>query len=643
MRTGLPELIPENVGSGLHRKKVQNRALATWSSLGAIAVYTFYQKPFGLSAPSRAAILGLVFPGAGYVACGNWLGWGLLVLTILTQPFVLFAWFGAGGIFFVIIHWSFSILGAYFAAEETLFEQAGYINVAILFSTFVYFRLGASNASRKGHAHRQKRNVYLPSTLSHIDASALPPSSHGSRELSLAALRNIQYIIETSLKDVTDFSDIDTVDQFQTAARRYKLYERMYVLATYMTIYTPNCHAYVAEAYRKLIEKSLLPPSLGYWRWEKLWGHFSPVECDPVRRDNIMVTGFLLQGVALYTGITGDWRYTRPASLRFRVTDAKVYDYDIHSLDEAILSQWARNPWCLFPCEPNWIYTMCNLQGRIGQTVYDRIFGKTHARDTGARFEHSLDTNFTDTDGSILTIRSELTGFTIPGICGALNTLAMAMLTRGHLDHVSRRCYAIFREENVRLDELTGELHLVGLVGADKIDPGNYKPSDMFIYGQLGVLAGEFGDEAVRVACVRHMQKTAGTVTLPSGATRVRHDKGSDLVHSLFTRAQFIGREDWKTTVMQGPPKVALDGPVLSSVPYPGVLVAKAWSYTGSDLDLVLYPSDERGIFKLGIEKLQPSRRYRISRETVVSADVRGCLKLSVNIEGRTELNISPA
>lgn len=91
MRTGLPELIPENVGSGLHRKQVQNRALATWSSLGAIAVYTFYQKPFGLSAPSRAAILGLVFPGAGYVACGNWLGWGLLVLTILTQPFVLFA------------------------------------------------------------------------------------------------------------------------------------------------------------------------------------------------------------------------------------------------------------------------------------------------------------------------------------------------------------------------------------------------------------------------------------------------------------------------------------------------------------------------------------------------------------------------
>lgn len=82
---------------------------------------------------------------------------------------------------------------------------------------------------------------------------------------------------------------------------------------------------------------------------------------------------------------------------------------------------------------------------------------------------------------------------------------------------------------------------------------------------------------------------------------------------------------------------------MLSSVPYPGVLVAKAWSYTGSDLDLVLYPSDESGIFKLGIEKLQPSRRYRISRETVVSADVRGCLKLSVNIEGRTELNISPA
>lgn len=469
----------------------------------------------------------------------------------------LLQWFGAGGILFVILHWALSILGAYLAAGDTLFEPAGYTTIALLASTFLCFRHNATRATNAGHARRRRRrNAYLPTTLARLASTASPASAPGSRELSLPALRSLQYIVETSLKDVADYADIDTVDQFQTAARRYKLYERMYVLATYLTVYAPSCRAHVAEAYRRLIAKSLLPPSIGFWRWEKLWGHFSPRECDPVARDNIMVTGFLLQGVALYTGVTGDSRYTRPGSLTFQVTRDKAYSYDLHSMDAAVVAQWARNPWCLFPCEPNWIYTMCNLQGRLGQAVYDRVFGTGRARDTAARFEESLDRNFTEADGSILTIRSELTGFTIPGICGALNTLAMAMLTRGHLDHVSRRCYAMFREENVRLDEETGELELVGLVGADKIDPGNYRPSEGFLYGQLGVLAGEFGDEAVREACVKHLLKTAGAVTLPSGAVRLRRESGSDLVHSLFTRAQFIGKDDRKNTIMQ----VSADG-----------------------------------------------------------------------------------
>lgn len=84
-------MIPEDVGSGLHRKSVQNRTLAVWSALALTAVFAFYQSFYRLHNSTRAAALGLVFPGAGYVACGNWLGTGLFILTVLTQPLVLFA------------------------------------------------------------------------------------------------------------------------------------------------------------------------------------------------------------------------------------------------------------------------------------------------------------------------------------------------------------------------------------------------------------------------------------------------------------------------------------------------------------------------------------------------------------------------
>ncbi|GME23955.1 hypothetical protein GTA08_BOTSDO13860 [Neofusicoccum parvum] len=633
----LNHLIPPTAGTSPHRLRTQHRTLVLWAALALSAALAFHL-PLPLSPPQRAALLGLAFPGAGYVACANVAGGALLALTLATQPLALFAWFGAGGVAFVVLHWGLAVVGAYLAAGEAVFAPAAVIDLAVLAAGFVYARVGAERARREGERRRLRRNEYLPAAVRRLEGFAVATPS-GARELEMPALRSLQYIIETSLKDIDDFSDIDTVDQFQTAARRYKLYERMYVLAAYLGTHAPNAHGPIKRAYERLVEKSLTPASVGFWRWERLWGRFS-IDCDPVARDNVMVTGFLLKGVALYTALTGDARYTRPGALRFRVAEGREYAYDLHSMDEAVVRQWASNPWCLFPCEPGWIYTMCNLQGRIGQTVYDRVFGTARAQDTARRFEASLDANFTEPDGSPLTIRSEPTGFTVPGLCGAINVLAVSMLCRGHLDHVARRCYAVFREENVRLDAATGDVELVGLVGADKIDPGNYKSSDAFLYGQLAIVAGEFGDEAVRVACVNHLKRTVGTVTLPSGATRLRGV--SDLVHSLFTRAQFIGFEDWKTVIEKGPPKTTLNGPILSAVPYPGVLVAKAWSHTSADLDLVLYPSDRNGVFELGVEKLQPRGHYRISPDQTVVADEEGRVEFSVAIEGRTEVKITP-
>ena len=129
------------------------------------------------------------------------------------------------------------------------------------------------------------------------------------------------------------------------------------------------------------------------------------------------------------------------------------------------------------------------------------------------RFEASLNSDFTEENGSILPIRSSLTGFTIPGLCGALTDLANAIMTRGYLDHVARRMYAVFKTECIFYDEKTKELELTGLVGADNIDPGTYQASPWSIYAMLSEVAADYGDEEIRVAAVKKVKENVGVVS----------------------------------------------------------------------------------------------------------------------------------
>lgn len=240
-----------------------------------------------------------------------------------------------------------------------------------------------------------------------------------------------------------------------------------------------------------------------------------------------MASGWLLQGIALYTANTGDMRYAQPRSLRFEVTKKSVYYHDLHTLSKAVVDQRDRNPYCLFPCEPNWIYSPCNLQGWIVQVVYDRTFGTDHTERLRHRFERSMLEEFGEPDASILPIRSELTGFSIPGLCSVLGNLSNAMYCRGGgMNHISRRMWAIFRRESVRVKEENGDLEILGLVGADRIDPGTYKPHPYAMLPMVAHAAAEFGDDEVRVKALAGLERgIESTIDPKTEAVRFRADQ----------------------------------------------------------------------------------------------------------------------
>lgn len=59
------------------------------------------------------------------------------------------------------------------------------------------------------------------------------------------------------------------------------------------------------------------------------------------------------------------------------------------------------------------VLTVISLVGISGMILADRLIGFPYAREVKERFRNALEEEFTSQDGTILPIRSELTGFTV--------------------------------------------------------------------------------------------------------------------------------------------------------------------------------------------------------------------------------------
>jgi hypothetical protein len=92
----------------------------------------------------------------------------------------------------------------------------------------------------------------------------------------------------------------------------------------------------------------------------------------------------------------------------------------------------------------------------------------------------------------------------------------------------------------------------------------------------------------------------------------------------------------------RGPVETAFTGPILSGARFEEVLVAKAVSHTGEDLDLVLYNNGEAGVFELGVSRLKPGMKYSVGQEETVVADQKGEATIQVKVDGRTQVLVQP-
>ncbi|KAK2761448.1 linalool dehydratase-isomerase precursor [Colletotrichum kahawae] len=485
-------------------------------------------------------------------------------------------------------------------AQETLFEQSAALWALGCFSDITWLMNNASSLNAAGYSKAQERNKYLVQAVEEQMADAAPAPQSGDRELSLETLRHVQHMIERGLSPRDDFSFHDVIDQFQTGAIRYQLYGTVDALSLYQCHYVPGFHGYLSKACQNAIEKSLQKRIMSYWKWESIFGRFTLSDWDPIKKDNI------------YEGLA-----------------------------DALFNNMTENPYCLYPCEPNWTYSLCNLTGMAGLVISDRLLGRDLGVKLRNRFERSLEEEFTECDGRILPIRSEFTGLTLPGLCGTLTDCINAMLLTAYLPHLAHRNWAMIRKEFLKYDK-NGQLEVRNLKGADKMDPGNYRASEGPLRAFIAATAVEFGNEKIRKEALDQLDNTYFPVeATKSGSLRNKGLSATTQVIALMAR--LVKNRDLANATLHGPPENALKGPLLEEAPFPDVLVAKAYSNDGKQLDLVLYNGAEPGTFDLGFERLVPGNEYSISTGGSVKASNRGKATVKVSVKGRTQIILKPA
>ena len=353
-----------------------------------------------------------------------------------------------------------------------------------------------------------------------------------------------------------------------------------------------------------------------------------------------MVSGYILLSASLYQIVTGDDRYSKKDSMEFVVTENARYKYDLGSIAEAVFRNMDQNRWSLYPCEPNWIYTLCNLIGISGIVASDKVLGNDYGDRLKDRFNSALATEFSNADGTILPIRSELTGFTIPGLAGAISDVAPSVHCGPYLPHVAHRHWALMKRENLRWTA-DGQLELTNLVGADNIDPGNYKSGRGFVRMAMAGVASEYGEYKIRDELLRQVDEQYFPVyETRTGA--LKNKNLSTIGQCSGLRSRLGARDDWNSLMKDGPPEHCFRAPILDAVPFPDVLVAKAYSHDGKSVELVLYNGKKPGTFKLEFKNMRTGQKYKLGSETAV-ANGQGEASFSLKIDGRTAVWLEPA
>ncbi len=501
------------------------------------------------------------------------------------------------------------------------------------------FRRRSQNRFTRDIAKAAARRDFVPASIAEVRERTAAVPDETAREMSAEDLASLRYLLDRALQPVEKFDGFNIIDQFQPAALRYQINHMGFGLGIAQGAYLPNFHGYMREAQKKLIDKYLLRKVWGYWVYESIWGHLNFSNFDPAARDNIMLTGWFGMHVGQYMLNSGDRTYAEPGSLTFRLNEKTAYRHDLHTIIGSVVQNYERemDEFCLFPCEPNWIYPICNHYGMTSLAAHDRLFGTTYVNRFLPAWLEKLDTEFTDASGSIIGLRSQHLGFEVPFPVGEAG---YANFANCFAPERAKRLWAIARKEIEPAIATDAEGKARITLPGKGLDAGNYSAGHTAAYSSILTAAREFGDAEIAAAAQRSLDLDCGLDE--TGGVR-SYLGGSNLANANAVMGRLMRTGDFRRSFVEGPSEATLKGPVLANASYPDVLVARAYS-RGHDLELVLHPGASGGTKKLGLAQLDAGRSYTVAgaMPSSITADRDGKATLEVVLDGRVAVTVTP-
>jgi hypothetical protein len=246
--------IPSFAGTNPVTARYQRRTQIQYIFLAAVGLLSFYRST---DVRVRVAGLSCLFPGAGFLAVGGIAGTIGFLLSVAFVPLSIFAWFGAGGLAFVLANWIVPGVVSTAIAKKSVWEPSAPIIVIGVVALIGYVVRTSQQRHDRALKLRDSRNALLDREQQAWRARTEkgPDDSH-KREMSIEDLRMLQHFIQVAHQSMDDWSNFSHVDQFQTAAFRYQLYGLQWVLACIQKYWMPNYHGHLKSAQEKLIDKA---------------------------------------------------------------------------------------------------------------------------------------------------------------------------------------------------------------------------------------------------------------------------------------------------------------------------------------------------------------------------------------------------
>jgi hypothetical protein len=504
------------------------------------------------------------------------------------------------------------------------------IALAAMLALFVRKRVRFRDERRRG----ARRNELLARSVATLPVAGTLPVV--GPELSLAELARLRWALDLALQPVDEWTGFEFQDAYSMGSLRYQCNWLQWSLALAQYCHTPAFQGYVAEAQRNLILKAIDRRVWRYWQWENVLGNLD-VNPDPIRRDNIMYSGYLALMLELYAVTTGDTRFDEPGSLPLRWDERRTFSYDgariADTLDRNLTTEWG-----MFPCEPGLLFPACNAIALDALVARDRRLGAGRTADLLPAFRRGLDEEFTTADGTILAIIFRRFGITNSVITTAASDAGQAVFLHPLAPDVTARTWEVLRHERMGPDG-----RVVGGRGRgryDAVDPGNRSKGITFFLATMAMIAREMGDDEV-VAAITAQAEAGAPVAEERGARWFR--ESSNFANGYWTFALLGRKQGFFDLVRTGCPPAWRQGPVLAGADYPDVLVARAVT-DGTALDLVLRPGRGGGRRALRIEQLAPGRDYALTGAVAgnATAGADGVAVVEVDLDDRRAVRVAP-